>query len=216
MTCTEERFLHDVAKHEMHIVREDGISREIRFRAPDGSNCWFEIVTWPGCLCINGDHGSYVFSRIADMFEFFRHNGADAPEKPLYINEGYWSEKLQAAACDSASGESKVKNWSADAFRKHLEDGLERHLQSGGIGTPEEEELREDIEELVNDAESDQRCAIADAFHFDKHGLTFEDVYEWDCTEWNFHFIWCLYAIAWGIQQYDKAKDGQVEPKVAA
>ena len=25
-------------------------------------------------------------------------------------------------------------------------------------------------------------------------------------TRYNFHYLWCLYAIVWGIQKYDEAK----------
>jgi len=29
-------------------------------------------------------------------------------------------------------------------------------------------------------------------------------------TVYSYHFTWCLYAIAWAINQYDKAKSGEV------
>lgn len=36
------------------------------------------------------------------------------------------------------------------------------------------------------------------------------DTWEWDLTDWDFRFLWCLNAIAWGIQQYDRAvRDGR-------
>lgn len=34
----------------------------------------------------------------------------------------------------------------------------------------------------------------------------FTDFWEMDCTEYIYHFIWCCYALAWGIQMYDEAK----------
>jgi hypothetical protein len=37
----------------------------------------------------------------------------------------------------------------------------------------------------------------------------FEDVWEWRCDEYTFHFIWNLYAIAWAIRKYDAAKAAQ-------
>jgi hypothetical protein len=205
MTCTEERFLSDVANHEMRIDRDDGLSRELKFRNPEGygSNCWFEIITWPGRLCINGDHGCYVFSRISDMFKFFRHNGANADGKPLYINDGYWAEKLVAAASDR----SKVRNWSDDKFERIVKERFVAHIRENMRGMPNERrELREAIESEVLAVSEVETDAISEARDFDMHGLNFEDVWEWDCTEWNFHFIWCLYAIVWGIQQYDKSK----------
>jgi len=31
------------------------------------------------------------------------------------------------------------------------------------------------------------------------------DTWEWDLSDWDYHFLWCLHAIAWGIRQYDNA-----------
>ena len=35
--CTEERFLRDVANHEMTIIRDEGVNRHIRFKNPGGA-----------------------------------------------------------------------------------------------------------------------------------------------------------------------------------
>jgi hypothetical protein len=52
--------------------------------------------------------GSWMFSRIEDMFHFFRiklgHFGYG--EKGLYINPGYWSKKLLAVDNRSSRGDS--------------------------------------------------------------------------------------------------------------
>jgi hypothetical protein len=48
----------------------------------------FDVVTWPGHLSISGDMGCFVFTRVDDMFTFFRGH-EDAP------NLGYsakWGE----------------------------------------------------------------------------------------------------------------------------
>jgi hypothetical protein len=172
---------------------------------------WFDIITWPGKLCISGDMGCYVFSRLHDMFEFFRHNGINGPDKSLYINDGYWAEKLVSAAC-TGRYEGKVRRWSSDAFRVKLEERLAQHLQECDLPENEEwspemaDELREAIEELIDDAGEDQSSAIREACNFDMHGLAFEDAWEWDCTEWDFSFLWCLYAIVWGIGKFDEAQ----------
>ena len=71
-----EGFLKDVKNHGMEVRRDDGLYRHLIFRAPkDSWHQWFEVVTWPGSLAINGDMGSWCFSRIEDMFEFFRGSG---------------------------------------------------------------------------------------------------------------------------------------------
>ncbi len=38
----------------------------------------------------------------------------------------------------------------------------------------------------------------------------FRDCWEWRCRTFTFHFIWCCYAIAWGVKTYDESKAQQV------
>ena len=70
--CTEARFLGDVDWHVMTVLRDDGVHRHIRLKRPDSGSYWFDLITWPGTLCIDGDCGTYVFRRLEDMFQFFR------------------------------------------------------------------------------------------------------------------------------------------------
>jgi hypothetical protein len=117
-----ERFLSDVATHEMTVVADEGNVRHLLFKAPDTVTQYFNLTTWPDHLCISGDMGTYVFSRLEDMFDFFRENK---------INPGYWHEKVKADC--TFFGSRKGKNY-------------------------------------------------------------------------TFSFIWCLYAIVWGIRKYDEFK----------
>lgn len=87
-TCTEERFLRDVAKHEMTVIRDDGVHRHIRFKQPDSGMMFFDLITWPGFLCYCGDMGTYVFQRTQDMFGFFRKNG-----RLDGIDRRYWPKR---------------------------------------------------------------------------------------------------------------------------
>ena len=84
-----ERFAKDVADHQMTVLMDIGVYRHLMFKKPDRSEHWFEIVTTPGMLVIRGDMETWVFSRIPDMFNFFR--GKDGE-----INADYWQEKLLA------------------------------------------------------------------------------------------------------------------------
>ena len=89
--CTEQRFLDDVKNHQISIIKDDGLHRFIRFKRPDSTSYWFDLITWPEFLCISGDCGTYVFSRTEDMFKFFRMNDNDFNKKgahmqPLFKN----------------------------------------------------------------------------------------------------------------------------------
>ena len=92
---TSTRFLLDTAFHRLEIIRDDGLYRHLRMKQPGTSCYYFDIITWPGYLTVTGDMGTWTFSRIADMFDFF------GPWQDG-INTGYWSEKLEAGAGYSA------------------------------------------------------------------------------------------------------------------
>lgn len=93
-TCTEEVFLNRVRDHELTVLIDDGTRRHIRFRKPASPDDSFDLITWSWHLCITGDMGTYVFSRIEDMFDFHRLKmGGD---NSLHPDLGYWAQKLLA------------------------------------------------------------------------------------------------------------------------
>ncbi|MES2262164.1 MAG: hypothetical protein V4724_26890 [Pseudomonadota bacterium] len=217
--CTEEQFLRDVAEHEMIVIRDDGVNRHIRFKQPDSSNMFFDLVTWPGHLCYTGDMGTYVFQRLTDMFEFFRTDREYNVQRGrnLGINMGYWTEKL--IAVDGNRGGGKVKEFDEDKFRQVINECRVRWMrgakESGALDKNGRRELWEAVEDEVLGAleEGEHRAAYAayDFHHADAHdsqqrGWMFEDLFEHDFTEYTHSIIWCCYALAWGIEKYDAAK----------
>lgn len=58
---------------------------------------WFDIIVWPGCLCINGDMGTFVFSRTNDMISFMQKSAMSysyAAEKCVAGETREWSHEL--------------------------------------------------------------------------------------------------------------------------
>lgn len=196
-TCTAEEFLKDVATHQMAVLLNSGIYRHLKFRAEkNGWNQWFEIITWPGHLTLSGDMGTWTFARVEDMFTFFR-------SSELKINEGYWAEKLQGG--DSYGGRLAMQ-FDVDVFRKHLFQQLKSSdltsRQRGFVGR----ELREALE-FVDENEYALHQEVYE-FHCEVPGY---GRFEFDGADlpsgriYTYRFVWCLYAIVWGIQQFDKA-----------
>lgn len=216
--CDENLFLKDVAGHQMTVMREDGVNRHIRFRRPSGSSYWFDLITWDGTLCIDGDMGTFVFRRLHDMFEFFRTDREYLESKgaQLAINPGYWSEKLRAPNSRHA------EQYSADSFRQHVKESFDDWVKTS---QPDEEDSTESERDQFHDdkntlwsALEDEVLSVADdgdirsydaarEFKCDRvPGFHMHDCWEWNCREYTFHFLWCCYAIAWGIKTYDDAK----------
>jgi len=204
MTCTEERFLSEIAQHSMQVIRADDVYRHLRFEQPKES--WlhrFDLITWPGHLCITGDCGTYVFARSCDMFAFFRHDRASTADRPLYINETYWAEKLEASDCNGRNANA-VRTWSSEKFESWVKERYVAHVRRCMSGMPEErKELRSDLRERVLGYSGFRHEAIEAVRDFDEHGLSLGDYWDCDFTEWDYGFIWCLYAISWGIRNFD-------------
>ena len=219
-SCTEERFLKDAAKHQMEVVRDDGVNRHLRFKNPESNAYWFDIITWPGTLCVDGDMGTFVFRRLHDMFVFFRtdqeHYNNTGRADQLAINPSYWDEKLRAPAPRDA------QEFCADSFRQHVQEAFDNWAESSkpddDWSSEEERDQFHDDKAKLWDALKDDVLALADDgsvraydaardFHCDDvPGFNLEDCWEWDCRVFKFDFLWNCYAIAWGIKTYDKAK----------
>jgi len=204
-------FAEDVAEHRLIVRLDQGLHRHLLFERREHSwNNRFELVTWPGKLAISGDRGAHVFSRLPDMFQFFRSNG-----NTLGINPTYWSEKLvdERRSVQVYSEDrlwEKVREHLADAAREYREELAEwRGLGSDPQWRPFVPEKLRRARELVREARDWGQAAYEDGGRQFLRELEDTDVvsdtYGWDLTDWDFHFLWCLHAIAWGVRQYDAA-----------
>lgn len=197
MSVTKDGFLKDVATHEMEVIRDDGIYRHIRFKRP-GTNCMhFDLVTWPGYLCYVGDMGCYTFTRLRDMFEFFRGER---------INPSYWSKKVVGADRDG------IKEFSRETFIKELRRWFAEYLEEEA--TPA---MRLAFEELVDTVDSPDMCdheMYREVIEWEHGGwFPFQDFLEVDAKEYTSRFLWCCHALVWGIAKYDAAMRPSGETK---
>lgn len=192
---SEESFLKDVATHEMVVIRNDGVNRHIRFTRPNTSCYHFDLITWPGVLCYTGDMGTFVFMRMKDMFEFFRTEREYKKkhhDSKLAINVGYWAEKVIAQDRDG------VEKFSADMFRERIQEWLNSAEAS--------DDVREAVDdEVLSEADNGEYAAYHAAYHFEHDGFEFTDFFEVNCKEYTHRFLWCCYALAWGIEKFDQS-----------
>jgi hypothetical protein len=199
---TEATFLNDVRAHAMTVVRDDGVHRHVTFGKPGTSNMRFHLVTWPGELCFTGDMGTFVFNRLRDMFEFFRgsgHDPRDGDGRTLFINLGYWREKLVAHDRHDGSLE-----YSPDMFRRAVVDHFRDYCRDRrSVPAGLKEALRDDV--LAAADEGEVRAFDA-ANEFEFADFRFNDFWETNLRTYTYRFVWCCYAIAWAIPQYDAAR----------
>jgi len=228
-TLTEERFLRDVARHELIVIRDDGVNRHIRFKKPDSSDMFFDLITWPGHLCYTGDMGTYVFMRLTEMFEFFRTDRAynQSRGRKLGINLGYWADKLIAVDGNRHGG--KPKAFDEDKFKRVINEYRVQWMRDAKASNSLDKEGRRELWEAVEDEvigvldDGGDRAQYAayDFHHTDpsdaqRRGWQFDDLFEHDFTEYTHSFLWCCYALAWGVEKYDVLKAAAELAKKAA
>lgn len=220
---TEAEFLRDVARHQVTIIRDDGLHRHVRFQEPGSSCYYFDLITWPGCLCYTGDMGTFVFKRTSDMFHFFRTDREYAARRgrSLTINLSYWGEKLVAVDAHGVHG-GKAKEFDEAKFVRVINEyrvsWMRRAKESGTLDKEQRRELWEQVQdEVLGRVEDGEHYAFAAAYDFcfrthpfdrspDRPSWQFDDLFDHDFTEYTRSFVWCCFAMAWGIRQYDDAK----------
>ena len=199
-----DNFLRDVADHKMtgHVI--DGAYRHITFSRPGSSVYRFHLTSWPGYLCISGDMGCFVFSRLTDMFEFFRDK---------WINPSYWAEKIQAT-----NKHGGHRQFSFDLLKKAVKADFENwDFESDEQKAAAWKEIDGDFGLFFDADGSDRQFATSTVMDYECPitGQKFEDFWEHDMEDYTYHFIWCCRAILWGIQQFDAGR-AAIEMKEAA
>jgi hypothetical protein len=199
--CPQEQVLKDLAAHEMRVIHDNGLHRHLRFRKPGSSVYWFDIITYPGSLVIDGDMGTYVFRRLDDMFEFFRTDSIHMEGDGLKINPSYWGEKLTAVDRHAGFREFSERMF-LEAVKRDYDDWVEHHQPSEEVAAALWKELEEDV---IAYGETEER-AVESAMDFQSYVCDFQmrDYYEHNLQDFSFSFIWNCYAIAWAVKQYDK------------
>jgi len=188
------RFENDTRNHQLTVLHDDGLYRHLVVKDPKGSFYWYEVITWPGTLVINGDFGSFMFSRTNDMLEFFEASGGT-------INPGYWAEKLAREMRDSAT------RYSPERYRARVSEWCEAVCET--LDDMKASWLREEVRlnligEWVDEAAFED-SARALLHNFDHAGQQIESSDEWDLREWDPPFLWCCWAIVSAIKQYRSA-----------
>ena len=197
---TKESFLRDVKDHKLTILKNDGLYRHLFFKSPFNSNQYFEIITFPGGLLFTGDMGTYEFERTDDMLDFFRH-----PRREFGINTVYWAEKVKS---ESVFGNG-IREFDPIRFRENVKERWSEYFESD-LQSEEAQIVWIEIEEQILCGEDSDWDLVSKLNNFymgsQDTNFTFDDFWGDNCKTKTYHFIWCCYAVAWAVIQYDKEK----------
>lgn len=190
MNPTLESFLRDVASHELTVNLDQGVFRDLTIMKPNSVDMHYHITTRPGYLMFTGDMGSFVFTRLNDMFNFFRSTDE------YRINTGYWAEKIEAG---------EYKKYSPEQARKALNQEFENWKEC----TDFDEECIAEEKENLDSIDTDDYYEFIEAVRNwvpNKDGVQLDDFWEHSLDEYTFHYVWCCYAIVHAIKLYDEHK----------
>ena len=194
-TPTLEQFLDDVKNHELTIHQNNGVYRHLTFKNPESINQYFNITTYPEYLVITGDMGSLIFSRLTDMFNFFRSDD-------LQINPDYWSEKIESINCNAKS--ASYSELDIDAVKKYAQEDLNDYLDGNQtLSSDDREELIEKFDNKIMCA-SEEWERVEAIRNFNCNGFEFVDFWERDPSKYLYRYIWLCYAIVWGVKKFDE------------
>ncbi|CAM7520476.1 hypothetical protein CIFRMM251M_16640 [Citrobacter freundii] len=200
------QFIRNVVAHRLSVVRDDGVYRHLRFQRPGTNSYYFDLVTWPGYLTVTGDMGTWTFSRIEDMFEFFTSKHFERSESFL-INPGYWSEKIEAGT--HGGRDAICYEFDEDAFEKGLKEWLAAWREDKDEDDIESAEYV--ISSLVGEGFRDANIAVHAVYNnadwprsVDTYDLA--ESISYNLNTYSFHFLWICYAIVWGIERYRSSK----------
>jgi hypothetical protein len=150
--------------------------------------------------------GCYVFSRVHDMFRFFRmeekdRTGSWMQGRTLSIGPGYWAGKL-----DAVDRHSPATEFCEEKFRARVAEFYKDWRRSWTIPDDVARDLRDDLRNSVlihADSEHDAyRAAYEFSFESGRHRFDLQDF--GSCERFSFRYIWACYAIVWGIWHYDQ------------
>ena len=193
---TLEQFLNDVKNHELTIHKNNGVDRHLIFKNPNDCNQHFNITTFPNYLVITGDIGALVFSRLYDMFNFFRNDD-------LKINSDYWAEKIRTTTYEAQI--ASYSKFDLEQAKKNAQEDLNTYLEyNDDLSEEDRASLLEDFEWKI--LRSEDEYEIVEAIrNFNFKGFKFDEFHWNGCRVYTNSYIWLCYAIVWGIKKFDEA-----------
>ena len=191
---TLEQFLDDVKRHEITIHQNNGVYRHLTFKNADDCHQSFNITTFPDHLVITGDMGTLVFSRLYDMFNFFRSDD-------LRIKPDCWDEKIQSMS--RRAKDASFLEFDIDKIKEYAQKIINNFINDNMLSKWQEEDLLKTFKSEILRSEDEHELVEA-IRQFSFRDVDFTDFREGDYSEYRYEYIWLCYAIVWGIKKFDE------------
>lgn len=96
-----------------------------------------------------------------------------------------------------------IREFSVEAFRENVLEQTRQHLE---LEDDEKipSEIMDEIEPLLR-SEDEYEC-VESMRNFTSDKIDFPDFWECNNNSKTLHYVWCCWALTWGVSKYDEAK----------
>lgn len=192
MESVRRQYQSNAGSHTMTVLHEDGLYRHLRFSGPN-SFYWFDIITWPKGLTINGGMGTFTLKVDEDdVLGLFLRSASPS----------YWQEKVYGT--DHAQGHY---GWLSDVFEEEVRAAVD--IWAADLDDDDAVLLRDrvDMDVLAYSYSEGGATQAISSFRFDGRGFTGWS--EWECEGLTDRFIFNCIAVRDAAGQYHSWKAGQ-------
>lgn len=197
-------FLEETKDHQIRVENDNGVHRSVLCAEPGTGIYHYRLNTWPGHLAISGDiSDGLIFTRLHDMFEFFR-SEQDWDD----IDFRYWAEKL-------TGGSRSVQEYDPELAKAYVQSEIDNFIEYKGLEDNPEwaERLRYEANQLGVEFGPDVLCNQMYSFVFyplkdDPYHEVFTDIETTSWYDYNYRFYLNCFAIQAGIKAYNRYKSG--------
>ncbi|MFJ3200949.1 hypothetical protein [Streptomyces sp. NPDC086989] len=232
----QKQAAHDLLDGKMLIQQENGVYRHLACGAP-ASWTRLTVITWPYNLLVAGSHGSFHFERqgddTLDMLAWIRRVRVDpAHWAGKLVNgrhsvEEYDRDTLERLVNERVS-EAVNDGWAPDGLREAVAEEL-----LGDEWMDDEQNAKRLVSEFQHGMTYRSECSCGAAEDHDSYdsacrwqfyvhkqtskdhkvsiretgGFTFDDIFDWQTSQLDYHFIYQCYALKWAVARYDQLQN---------
>lgn len=192
LEAARQRYQSNAGSHTLTVLHEDGLYRHLRFNSPN-SFYWFDIITWPKGLTINGGMGTFTLKVDEDdVLALFLRSASPS----------YWQEKVYST--DRNDGHY---GWLSDVFDEKVRAAVD--TWAADLDEDDAVLLRDrvDMEVLAYSHSAGGAMLAVSTFSFG--GRSFTGWGDWDCEGLSDRFMFNCFALRDAAGQYRSWKDSQ-------
>lgn len=185
LDTVRRRYESNAGNATMTVLHDDGPYRHLRFVGPN-IFYWFDIITWPKGLTINGGMGTYTLKVDEDdLLALFLRSSSPS----------YWQEKVYGTERNDGH-----YGWLDEVFAEYVNKAVD--AWAADLDEDDAALLRSRVETDVLAYQYEMSGALMAVRDFEFDGRRFEGWSEWDCEGITDRFMFNCFALADAARVY--------------